>query len=149
MTYFFSLYVDLRQFDKAVLKDVDAEVLLDKAKEIYQDYLEPSGGFHVAVRPDIVAATASKIKMLETTIMNTPNGMRTSSGAAPNDKFKTRSSGFQKELIFIELLSYVLEKLKVLFEKFKRSPMFLELEDEISRQEKLYEILVDASIITQ
>lgn len=68
VTYFFSLYVDLRQFDKAVLKDVDSEVLLDKAKEIYQDYLEPNGAYHVAVRPDIVAATASKIRMLETTI---------------------------------------------------------------------------------
>ena len=52
------------------------------------------------------------------------------------------------KLIFIELLSYVLEKLKVHFERFKRSPLFVDLEDEISRQEKLYEILVDASIIT-
>ena len=51
-------------------------------------------------------------------------------------------------MLFIELLSFVLERLKSHFEKFKRSPMFVDLEDEISRQEKLYEILVDASIIT-
>jgi hypothetical protein len=28
VTYLFSLYVDLRQFDKAVLKDVEEEMLL-------------------------------------------------------------------------------------------------------------------------
>jgi hypothetical protein len=36
-------------------------------------------------------------------------------------------------LLFIELLSFVLEKLKCHFEKFKRSPIFVELEEEISR----------------
>lgn len=49
------------------------------------------------------------------------------------DQFKQRSNACQKDLIFLELLSYVLGKLKVLFDKFKRSPMFVELEDEISR----------------
>jgi hypothetical protein len=51
-------------------------------------------------------------------------------------------------MVFVELLSFVLERLKLHFEKFKRSPMFVELEEEISRQEKLWEILADASIIT-
>jgi hypothetical protein len=52
-------------------------------------------------------------------------------------------------MLFIELLAYCLDKLKTQFERFKRSPLFIELEDEISRQEKLYEILVDASIIAK
>jgi hypothetical protein len=52
-------------------------------------------------------------------------------------------------MLFIELLAFCLDKLKNQFERFKRSPMFTELEDEISRQEKLYEILVDASIIAK
>ncbi len=42
----------------------------------------------------------------------------------------------------------MLDKLRAKFEMFKRSPAFSELEEEIVRQEKLYEVLVDASIIT-
>lgn len=52
------------------------------------------------------------------------------------------------EYLFIELYAYVLDRLREHFENFKRSTAFVELEDEISRQEKLYEVLVDASIIT-
>lgn len=52
------------------------------------------------------------------------------------------------EYLFIELYAFALVKLRRLFENFKRSHAFIELEEEILRQEKLYEVLVDASIIT-
>lgn len=61
VTYFFSLYEDLRQFDKAVMKDVDPELLLEKAQEIRSDYLDPNGNYYVKVRPEVVAATVAKI----------------------------------------------------------------------------------------
>ena len=52
------------------------------------------------------------------------------------------------EFLFIELMAYVLGRLREHYEKFKRSRAFVELEEEIQRQEKLYEVLVDASMIT-
>jgi hypothetical protein len=36
-------------------------------------------------------------------------------------------------MLFIELLAFCLDMLKTQFERFKRSPMFIELENEISR----------------
>ena len=52
------------------------------------------------------------------------------------------------EYLLIELYAFVLDKLQSHFETFKRSNYYVELEDRIERQEKLYEVLVDASIIT-
>jgi hypothetical protein len=66
---------------------------------------------------------------------------------AIDNKFESLQENLN-EFLFLELYAYVLEKLREQFENFKHCPLFVELEDEISRQEKLYEILVDASIIT-
>lgn len=160
VTYFFSLYVDLRQFDKAVTQQVDPEILLEKAQEIRRDYLETGGDYYVQVRSDLVAATIAKIMAFEREIQYYSDDLDHPQ-QANNNTSRNKDSGFQshppplnsgacqKHLLFIELLSFVLEKLKAYFEQFKRSPMFVELEDEISRQEKLYDILVDASIITK
>ena len=39
----------------------------------------------------------------------------------------------QKQMLFIEIYSFVLERLKIQFEKFKRSPNFVALEEDIKR----------------
>jgi hypothetical protein len=88
------------------------------------------------VRPEVLQPTLEKLADLE------------NSNPPPNPHLENSMGGQINNFLFIELLSFVLEKLKCHFEKFKRSPIFVELEEEISRQEKLYEILVDASIIT-
>ena len=43
------------------MKDVDPELLLEKAQEIRSDYLDPNGNYYVKVRPEVVAATVAKI----------------------------------------------------------------------------------------
>ena len=52
------------------------------------------------------------------------------------------------DLIFIEVYAFVLNKLRDYFEYFKRSNAFIELENEVRRKERLYEILVDANLIS-
>jgi hypothetical protein len=75
------------------------------------------------VRPEVLGPTLDKLEELrrlaleESQVQNLDN----SQGGQVNN------------LLFIELLSFVLEKLKNHFEKFKRSPFFVELTQEISR----------------
>ena len=52
------------------------------------------------------------------------------------------------DLIFIEVYAFVLDKLRDYFDLFKRSNAFKELENEIRKKERLYEILVEASLIS-
>ena len=52
------------------------------------------------------------------------------------------------DLIFIEVYAYVLDKLREYFELFKQSNAFVELENEIRKKERLYEILVEANLIS-
>lgn len=132
--YYFSLYVDLVGFDRAASAGVDPALLLQKALQIRSDYLDPEGPYFIdGVRPEVLQPTYDKIQELE---------------RALDTNSQVERSQQLNQMLFIELYSYILEKLKVQFERFKRSHMFVELEEEISRQEKLYEILVDASIIT-
>ncbi|CDW78152.1 protein kinase domain containing protein [Stylonychia lemnae] len=79
---YFSLYADLRYYDKACTEDNNEQEKYDKAIEISTEYLNTD-----------------------------------------------------------ELLAYVLDKLRGHFEQFKRSTDFNQLEEEILRQEKLYEVL--------
>ena len=51
------------------------------------------------------------------------------------------------EYLFIEVYAFVLDKLREYFSFFKSSQAFVQLEDEISRQERLYEVLVEANLI--
>lgn len=122
--YYFSLYSDLRKYDKAILNDVEPELLVRQAKVIFSEYLDEAGDYCIRARADIISATATKIKLFEESLSETTPTPRQSD---------RKSIQTQKELLFIELLSYSLQKLKVYFERFKRSPMFVELEDEITR----------------
>lgn len=46
------------------------------------------------------------------------------------------------------MYAFVLDKLREYFELFKRSNAFVELENEVRKKERLYEILVDANLIS-
>ena len=52
------------------------------------------------------------------------------------------------DLIFIEVYAFVLQKLRGYFDLFKRSQAFTELENEIRKKERLYEILIDSNLIS-
>ena len=52
------------------------------------------------------------------------------------------------DLVFIEVYAFVLDKLRDYFEHFKRSNAFTELDNEIRKKERLYEILIDANLIS-
>ena len=52
------------------------------------------------------------------------------------------------DLIFIEVYAFVLQKLRGYFDLFKRSNAFIELENEIRKKERLYEILIDSNLIS-
>lgn len=51
------------------------------------------------------------------------------------------------EYLFIEVYAFVLDKLREYFSFFKSSQAFVQLEDEITKQERLYEVLVEANLI--
>ena len=57
-------------------------------------------------------------------------------------------SGLNFDLIFIEVYAFVLDQLRQYFEMFQRSNAFTELENEIRKKERLYEILIDANLIS-
>eukprot|EP00347_Sterkiella_histriomuscorum_P008081 403346444 len=113
----FSLYADLRYYDKSCTEDENEQDKYEKALAINQEYLNPGGKFFLNVNKDVKRAIDDKFLNLQQNL---------------------------NEYLFIELLAYVLERLKEHFERFKRSSEFLQLEEEILRQEKLYEVLVDA-----
>ena len=56
--------------------------------------------------------------------------------------------GHNFDLVFIEVYAFVLDKLRDYFELFKRSNAFTELDNEIRKKERLYEILIDANLIS-
>ena len=50
------------------------------------------------------------------------------------------------EYLFIEVYAFVLDKLREFYNEFKQSDAFKMLEDDIKKQEKLYEILSEANL---
>ena len=117
----FSLYADLRDYDKACSEQASQLVKYEKAIQIQGDYLSVNGKFCVEIDEYVKRVIANKFTNLQENL---------------------------NEYLFIELYAYVLDKLREHFDNFKGSVQFVELEDQISKQEKLYEVLVDASIIT-
>ena len=65
------------------------------------------------------------------------------------NQFDPTSTEFTNyDLIYIEVYAFVLDKLREYFELFKKSNAYKELENEIRKKERLYEILVEASLIS-
>lgn len=122
---YFSLYADLRSYDKACNEDeqgeTDYETMRELALEIEQNYIRPTGKFYIPVDSDIKRSIQQRFNNLD---------------------------GNLTSYLFVELYAFVLNKLKDYFEMFKQSQEYAELEEEIQWQEKFYEILVDASMIT-
>lgn len=63
-----------------------------------------------------------------------------------DNKYKNLKQNLN-EYLFIEVYAFVLDKLREYFTFFKSSQAFVQLEDEITKQERLYEVLVQAQLI--
>lgn len=50
------------------------------------------------------------------------------------------------EYLFIEVYAFVLDRLREYYTEFKNSDGFMMLEEDIKKQEKLYEILSEANL---
>lgn len=51
------------------------------------------------------------------------------------------------EYLFIEVYAFVLDKLREYFTYFKTSQKYVQLEDEMTKEKRLYEVLVEAQLI--
>jgi len=118
---YFALYIDLRWYDR-VCQEEDSQIdeKREIARAIYYQYLEEESEFAINFDPNLLGVLQGKAKALDENL---------------------------NEYLFIEVYAFVLDKLREYFIGFKNSQAFVELEDEIKRQEKLYEVLVDAEFI--
>ena len=55
-TIYFSLYADLRYYDKACTEEADEGTKYQKAVEISENYLDPNGKFPIVVQRDVKRA---------------------------------------------------------------------------------------------
>lgn len=119
--HIFCLYADLRVYDTACSEENDEDVLEEIATRIYSEYLdERESELYVELDPQVCMLFQTKYKNLE---------------------------GNLNEYLFIEVYAFVLDKLRGYYNMFKGSTAFVQLEDEIRKQERLYEVLVMASLI--
>lgn len=61
----FSLFADLRSYDKACQEELDDKYRYQKAKEIENDYLIPDGQFYVSIDSEVLTAVRMKFKSIE------------------------------------------------------------------------------------
>ena len=156
----FALYIDLRIYDGLCLNNTETseldegvtqggedatdrrEEIIMMAQKIKQEYLDEDGDYFVELEPQLRNSFLEKYAVVEE-LLDT-NGSLGEAGVAADEDEDERNF----DLIFIEVYAFVLEKLRSYFEQFKRSNAFTELENEIGKKERLYEILIDANLIS-
>ena len=130
----FALYIDLRLYD-GICQDSDSEVsdIVEMAQKIKTEYLDVGAEYQVDLEPYLRQTFLEKYEVIEEAVDNI------NAAELTDQNF---------DLIFIEVYAFVLDKLREYFELFKRSNAFLALENEIRKKERLYEILVEANLIS-
>ena len=125
--HWFALYIDLRLYDSTCSdEDKDLDEIGEMAIRIFAEYLEDGAEYQVQLDPLVHQRFIEKF-----------------------NQFDPEQPDYSNcDLIFIEVYAFVLDKLRDYFELFKKSNAFSELEKEIRRKERLYEILVEASLIS-
>jgi sulfur relay (sulfurtransferase) DsrC/TusE family protein len=117
----FALYIDLRMYDKACS---DNEGPLEKrqiATDIFDHYFKEEAELFVSLEPQVARKFNAKFSQIDRDEM-------------------------LNEYLFIEVYAFVLDKLREFYTDFKKSDSFRMLEDDIKKQEKLYEILSEANL---
>ena len=103
------------------------------AQKIKTEYLDVGAEYQVDLEPYLRQTFLEKYEVIEEAVDNI-------------NVAELTDQNF--DLIFIEVYAFVLDKLREYFELFKRSNAFLALENEIRKKERLYEILVEANLIS-
>ena len=129
-----ALYIDLRLYDKACTDGESEEVKLEIARDVFDQYLSEEAMQTYADFDDAVNKSYFPVKL--------DQNVKT----LFDHKYATLNENLN-EYLFIEVYAFVLDKLREYFVSFKSSQAFVKLEDEITQQERLYEVLVEAKLI--
>lgn len=119
--HIFALYIDLRMYDKACSDNAEHQEKYGIATEIYDHYFKAEANLFVTLDPSVEHKFSSKFGLI--------------------DREETLN-----EYLFIEVYAFVLDKLREFYSDFKCSDAFRMLEEDIKKQEKLYEILSEANL---
>ena len=119
--HWFALYIDLRMYDNACSSEASYEEKYDIATQIFDQYFKDEAKYFVVLDPQVQRKFASKFNQIEREeVLN--------------------------EYLFIEVYAFVLDKLREYYAEFKQSVAFKMLDEDIKKQEKLYEILSEANL---
>ena len=130
--HWFALYIDLRLYDSLCQsEEPDIDEIVQMAQVVKSEYIDEDAKYLVELDPYIKQNFLSKFTAVERYV---------------NDE-STADIEQNFDLIYIEIYAFVLDKLREYFEYFKKSNAFVALENEITKKERLYEILVEANLI--
>ena len=119
--HIFALYIDLRMYDKACSDNAQYQEKYEIATDIYDHYFREEANLYVSLDPQVQRKFQAKISQIDKEEM-------------------------LNEYLFIEVYAFVLDKLREFYGDFKLSDAFKMLEEDIKKQEKLYEILSEANL---
>jgi sulfur relay (sulfurtransferase) DsrC/TusE family protein len=119
--HIFALYIDLRMYDKACSDNEAPAERRNIATDIFDHYFKEEANLYVSLDPQVTRKFSAKFSQIDREEM-------------------------LNEYLFIEVYAFVLDKLREFYSDFKKSDAFRMLEDEIKKQEKLYEILSEANL---
>lgn len=135
--HWFALYIDLRLYDSMCLEEEpEIDEIVEMAQKIKVEYIDNGAEYQVDIDPYIKQNFFEKFEIVERYI----------EGSQDADRQEVPEQNF--DLVYIEVYAFVLDKLREFFEHFKKSNAFVELENEITKKERLYEILVEANLIS-
>lgn len=119
--HIFALYIDLRMYDKAAGEKQPYAEKHAIATQIYDNYFEEGANLHIDIDETVFRKFKFKYSQID-------------------------SDDALNEYLFIEVYAFVLDRLRRYYNEFKRSDGFRLLEEDIKKQEKLYEILSEANL---
>ena len=131
--HLFALYIDLRVYDKACTELAGHDEKLELATAIEEQYLSEAAKNH---RSSEVSQSGEYF----------PIELDQNVEVLFRHKFDSLDENLN-EYLFLEVYAFVLDKLREYFAIFKESQAFRDLETEITRQERLYEVLVESKMI--
>lgn len=136
--HWFALYIDLRLYDSMCLDDEpEIDEIVEMAQKIKAEYIDDGAEYQVDLDPSIKQNFLEKFEIVERYAQG---------GSLEGGEVEISEQNF--DLVYIEVYAFVLDKLREFFEYFKKSNAFVELENEITKKERLYEILVEANLIS-
>jgi hypothetical protein len=120
--HIFALYIDLRMYDKSCNDDADRQEKHGIATDIFDNYFRENANLKVTLDPQVNRKFMDKFNQID------------------------NRDDVLNEYLFIEVYAFVLDKLREFYADFRKSDGFRMMEEDIRKQEKLYEILSEANL---